>query len=205
MGRESSDGAVEPTVLVVEDEGELNDLFATWLSGQYDIRQAGDGREGLELLDEEIDVVLLDRHMPVLDGDAFLAECRAREVDCRIVMVTGVTPDFDVVEMGFDDYLVKPVDRGVLLDTVERVERLGSYDAAARQFFALARKCDALRAAKSDDELAESRAYSGLMDDLSAARDRLGTTRPSATTELGDEEAAVFRDPPEWEEAFELR
>jgi hypothetical protein len=54
----------EPTILVV-DEADVTDLYATWLESSYDVRRAYEGHEALELLDGEVDVVLLDRRIPV--------------------------------------------------------------------------------------------------------------------------------------------
>ncbi len=82
-----------PLVLVVEDEPDLADLYATWLRGEYRVRVAYGGREALEKLDDEVEVVLLDRRMPDLSGDEALKEIRERGFDCRVAMVTAVEPD----------------------------------------------------------------------------------------------------------------
>jgi DNA-binding response OmpR family regulator len=186
-------------VLVVDDEVELNRVFANWLAESYDVGTAYDGREALDRIDERVDVVLLDRHMPRLDGDRVAAEIRARDLDCRVVMVTGISPDFDVLGIGFDDYVVKPVDRAELLGTVARMEELGRYDAASRRFFALVAKRDTLRAAKSDSELERNEAYGSLLEELESARSNLDAARAGAEAEPGAADEAVFRDPPEWQ------
>jgi DNA-binding response OmpR family regulator len=186
-------------VLVVDDEVELNRVFANWLAESYDVGTAYDGREALDRIDERVDVVLLDRHMPRLDGDRVAAEIRARDLDCRIVMVTGISPEFDVLGIGFDDYVVKPVDRAELLGTVARMEELGRYDAASRRFFALVAKRDTLRAAKSDSELERNEAYGSLLEELESARSNLDAARAGAEAEPGAADEAVFRDPPEWQ------
>ena len=110
-----------PLVLVVEDEPDLADLYAAWLGDEYRVRTAYGGREALDELDEadEVDAILLDRRMPGLSGDEVLTAVRDRGIDCRVAMVTAVEPDFDILEMGFDDYLVKPVSKDDLLGVVE--------------------------------------------------------------------------------------
>jgi len=60
------------------------------------------------VIDETVDVVLLDRMMPGMSGQEVLAAIRERGLDCRVAMVTAVDADFDVIEMGFDEYLGKP-------------------------------------------------------------------------------------------------
>lgn len=93
------------TVLIVEDEQPLADLYAAWLTETYSIRTAYDGEQALDQLDEQVAVVLLDRRMPQLSGDDVLERIRERNYDCHVAMVSGVHPDFDIIEMGFDDYL----------------------------------------------------------------------------------------------------
>ena len=110
-----------PTVLFVDDEPALADGRAAQLSDQYDTRTAYDGAAALEVLDDAVDVVFLDRRMPGRPGEAVLESIRERGHDCRVVMVTGVEPDADVVEMGFDDYLVKPVEADDLREAADRL------------------------------------------------------------------------------------
>lgn len=125
------------TVLIVEDERDLCDLFAGWLDDAFDVRAAYNGEQGLEQVDETVDVVLLDRRMPDPSGDEVLQEIRERELDCRVVMVTAVEPEFDIVGMGFDDYLTKPVTPDELRTAVDSVLVRRQYDAEVQELFAL--------------------------------------------------------------------
>ncbi|MFB6198617.1 MAG: response regulator transcription factor, partial [Halobacteriaceae archaeon] len=85
------------TVLVVEDERNLADLFGTWLEGEYDVRVSYTGEDALEEFDDGVDVVLLDRRMPDISGDEILKEINQSVHECQVAMVTGVDPDFDIV------------------------------------------------------------------------------------------------------------
>lgn len=129
-----------PTVLVVDDERDLADLYATWLSAEFDVRVAYDGESALEQLDETVDVLLLDRRMPNLSGDIVLETIRDRSIGCRVAMVTAVEPDIDIVDLGFDDYLQKPVDREQVVSTVNRLNRRSSYDQNLQKYFSALRK-----------------------------------------------------------------
>ncbi len=165
------------TVLVVDDETRLADLFATWLEAEWTVKTAYDGQSALDQLDESVAVVLLDRRMPGLSGDEVLDEIRDQEMDCRVVMVTAVDPDFDIIEMGFDDYVVKPISKTELLEVVERVSDRAKYDATLQEYFSLSSKKALLEAEKSERELQESTEYEQLMEQVTELRDAVDEHR----------------------------
>ena len=180
------------TVLVVDDEAAIADLYATWLAERHEVRVAYGGEPALEAVDEDVDVLLLDRQMPDLSGDQVLRRVRERGVDCRAVMVTAVDPDFDIVEMPFDDYLTKPVDADGIEGAVERMLERDGYDDAVREYFALAEKKAALESEKSALELERSDRYRELVERVEAARQRA-----DADVERTDDFEAMFRDLPD--------
>jgi DNA-binding response OmpR family regulator len=184
--------ADSPLVLVVEDEPDLADLYATWLKDEYRVRTAYGGREALEELDDEVAVVLLDRRMPDLSGDEALEAIRERGVDCRVAMVTAVEPDFDIVEMGFDDYLVKPVSRDSLKETVENLLLRSSYDVGIQELFSLASKKALLEAEKDAVALEENDEYQQLTERVVELREELNQT----LAQFDDEHdlTAIYRD-----------
>jgi len=175
----------EPVVLVVEDEPDLAELYAAWLQEHCDVRTAYDGSEALEQIDDDVDIVLLDRRMPGLSGDEVLDTIRDREVDCRVAMVTAVEPDFDIVEMGFDDYLVKPVSGEDLLDTVDQLLLRSTYDEQLQELFALASKKALLKSQKTGAELRASEEYARLEDHVAVLRAQTDDT----VAELVDQDA----------------
>jgi CheY-like chemotaxis protein len=136
------------TVLVVDDESAVADAYTAQLDTRYDVRTAYGGEEALETVDESVDVVLLDRRMPDLTGDAVLDHIREREMDCRVVMVTAVDPDFDILDMPFEDYLCKPVDRSDLIDAIETQLAADSYDEQVDEFLELNTKIGLLQEEK---------------------------------------------------------
>lgn len=174
-------------VLVVDDEEEVAEVFALWLREEYDVAVATGGEAALDVIEERpIDVVLLDRRMPDRSGDETLAEMRKRGFDGPVAMVTAVDPDFDIVEMDFDDYLVKPVTREELHDTIERLTSVWSFDERAQEQFSVARKLATLETEKSETELSESDEYDelrvrfeetqGALDNAFAEMDERGRT-----------------------------
>ena len=169
-------GGGEPVVLVVEDDPDLANLYSRWLDDRYAVRVATNGTEALDLLDDAVSVVLLDRRMPGMSGDEVLAEVRDRGYDCQVAVVTGVEPDFDIIEMGFDDYLVKPISENALKETVVRLLERASYDTQVRQLFALASKKAVLETEKDEMELLGSDEYRELVEDLEQLQGRLEET-----------------------------
>ncbi|WP_299335636.1 response regulator [Haloplanus sp.] len=182
---------LSPTILVVDDERDLADLYEVWLSEEYRVRTAYGGEEALDVCDNAVDVVLLDRRMPDLSGDEVLERLRDQGNDCQVVMVTAVDPDFDILGMGFDDYVTKPVDRTELHTLVERMVTRREYDAQLRSYYRLVEQSAALVTEKSEDELAASPGFADLearIADLEAEMDLA-----VGDFEEGDFEAA-FRD-----------
>ena len=169
-----SDQPVE--ILVVDDESRLADLFAAWLTSDWSVETAYDGESALEVMQDSVEIVLLDRRMPGLSGDEVLSEIRDRGYDCRVVMVTAVDPDFDIIEMGFDDYLVKPVSKDELLDVVDRVQTRSDYESDIQQYYSLVSKKSLLEAEKSDRELEESEEYAELCEKVDELRGQVDET-----------------------------
>ena len=161
------------TVLVIDDEHAIADLYADWLSADYEVRTAYDGEEAIEVLDASVDVILLDRRMPGQSGDVVLEEIRDRGIVARVAMVTAVSPDFDVVEMGFDDYLVKPVTGEELTETVERMLRISDYDDELRSYYSLVTKKALLESERPQQMLEGSEEYQDLCRKVEATRERL--------------------------------
>ena len=175
-----------PTVLVVEDEQHLADLYTDYLADQYHVRTAYSGEEGIELLSNDIDVVLLDRRMPVVSGNEVLAEIEERGLGCRVAMVTAVNPDFDIIGIGIDDYLVKPVTRDDLRSVVDRLSKIATYNDQLQALTGKKLKRNVLRVEKSKTELEESERYERLEADIEELEDSVDTLAEDLDVEESD-------------------
>jgi len=115
----------KPTVLVVDDDEGIADLYSTWLEDENNVKTAYSGPEGLEMMGEDpdvdVDVVFLDRRMPKMSGDEVLEKMRDRGYECQVAMLTAVDPDVDIVDMPFDHYITKPVEREDVHEAVEKL------------------------------------------------------------------------------------
>jgi DNA-binding response OmpR family regulator len=108
-----------------------------------------------------------------------------------VAMVTAVDPDFEIIDMPFDDYIIKPVSREELYETIDRLLTCAEYEEQLRQYYALSAKRSTLRANKPESELAESEAFEGLESELGQLRESLDQTVDEFDE---DEFTAAFRD-----------
>lgn len=182
----------ETTILIVDDESAVTDVYAVHLEDEYETRTAYGGEEALEKMDEDVDAVLLDRRMPGMSGDEVLEHIREEGYDCRVAMVTAIDPDFDILDMGFDEYVVKPVSRDDLYDTVEQLLTYSTYDDTFQEYFSLVSKRAAIQTSKSPSTLEANEEYQQLNDRI----DELEADLDEAVMDLEEGEfGALFRMP----------
>jgi len=158
-------------VLIVDDEQDVADSYAEALGGDHPVTVAYSGEEALEVFGPGVDVVLLDRRMPDLSGDEVLKEIRSQTGDCRVVMVTAVEPTVDIIEMGFDEYLVKPVSAEQLRDVVARMLARQELETQVQQMFDLASKLATLESKLTYDQLETSDEYATLRTEFERLRE----------------------------------
>ncbi len=114
-------------LLIVDDDADIRTLLAEQLSRYgYRISTASQGREMRAVLAQEhIDLIVLDLNLPHEDGLTLCRELRARS-QTPVIMLTARSEAFDRVlglEMGADDYLVKPFEPRELLARIRNVLR----------------------------------------------------------------------------------
>ena len=115
-------------ILVVEDARDLNRLIEKTLKrASYSVDSCFDGEEALDcLLGAEYDAVLLDVMMPKLDGYSVLRRLRKRDVETPVLLLTAKDAMADRVkglDLGADDYLVKPFSFDELLARIRALTR----------------------------------------------------------------------------------
>ncbi len=135
-----------PTVLVADDETPLVEMYELFLREEYDVITATDGDAVLELVDDSVDAVVLDRRMPTMSGDETLTTLRERGYEVPVGLVSAVSPDTDIIELPLDAYLTKPADSEDLQKLVELLLSRRDIDEQSRTFLRLASKKAALEA-----------------------------------------------------------
>jgi two-component system chemotaxis response regulator CheY len=121
-------GVMMPQILVVEDDAAIRGLVSEILRDDgYQVREASNGAEALERLsDVRPDLIVLDLMMPVMNGWAFVEECRNKP-DCGDVPIVVTSASHDLQRtaerlrsFGVRTCLAKPFDVDGLLALVER-------------------------------------------------------------------------------------
>lgn len=171
----------DPRVLMVDDEKKVADAYALRLEDVAEVTVAYGGEEALEAVDgrRPPDVVLLDRHMPDHSGDEVLARLRERDVRTRIVMVTAIDPDLGILDMPFDDYLSKPVDRDDLRAAVDQQCQVLAYDLLG-EYFSLESSRAVVEAQLPPGHVADRDELADVEDRISVTEERVRDLLPEA-------------------------
>jgi heavy metal response regulator len=121
-------------ILLIEDDKSISRFIAKGLREKgYVIDASHDGEEGLHLiLNQSYDLIILDILLPGLNGYEILKTMRDRKVGTPVICLTAKGEQDDIVqglELGADDYLVKPFSFAELQARITAVLRRGRKDA----------------------------------------------------------------------------
>lgn len=116
-----------PTILIADDNKQISSVLAEYAKKEgYEVALTYDGEEAVERFHQGgIDLILLDVMMPKKDGFEVCREVR-RESTVPIIMVTARGEDFERImglDIGADDYIVKPFSPGEVMARVRAVLR----------------------------------------------------------------------------------
>ena len=120
MSRASLNGV---QILLVDDSPDNRHLIATYLKKVgATVAFAENGREGVsKALSGQYDIVLMDIQMPILDGNSAMRELRAHNYAGPVIALTAhamLEEREHSLQLGFVDYLTKPIDRALLIATI---------------------------------------------------------------------------------------
>ena len=113
-------------ILVVDDEQNYREVLKMILTAKgYDVDTAGNGQEGLDLLEKgAYDVVISDLKMPVMDGYAMLQQIRQRQYDTEVIILTAfgtIEKAVETMKAGAYTYVTKGNDPEELLIELEKI------------------------------------------------------------------------------------
>ena len=127
-------------ILIVEDDDNIRELLRLYLEREgYQGSEAENGAAGLSKWKaEDPDMMLLDVMMPVMDGWQVCKEVRAADQSMPIIMITAKGETMDKVsglELGADDYIVKPLEMREVIARVRAVFRRFAGDDSGKLVF----------------------------------------------------------------------
>lgn len=115
-------------ILIIEDDASLTELLTYGLEEEgFSVDICHDGLEGLTFALQNLhDIILLDRMLPNLSGTEILKRIRRSAINTPVIFVTAIgdfSEKINGLDLGADDYLVKPFDIGELLARIRCVMR----------------------------------------------------------------------------------
>ncbi len=115
-------------ILIIEDDTSLTELLSYGLEEDgFSVDICHDGLEGLTLALQNLhDIILLDRMLPGLSGEEVLKRIRLQTVATPVIFITAIGESIEKInglDLGADDYVVKPFDIGELLARIRSVMR----------------------------------------------------------------------------------
>jgi DNA-binding NtrC family response regulator len=116
---------IKPTILVVDDEPGARQSLEVILEDDFHVLTAGSGQEALKIVQKEhVDLVLLDVHMPEMDGLEVLRKIKEQDEEIDVIMVSALNlarKAVNAIKWGAYDYITKPYEPEDILSTVARV------------------------------------------------------------------------------------
>ena len=114
-------------ILIVDDEEKLRTLIKRYADFEgYEVTEAGDGMEAVELCQKEaFDIIIMDVMMPELDGFSAVKEIR-KTLDTPVIMLSARGEEYDKLygfDLGIDDYVVKPFSSKEIMRRVNAILR----------------------------------------------------------------------------------
>lgn len=120
-------------ILVVDDDQCILDTISMYLGETMQIITAKNGRQAVEYMSSyTVDLILLDVEMPIMNGFITLEQLRNLKncINVPVIMITGKNDKNTVIRFmskGVDDYIIKPIDKSVLIEKVNALLKRQSF------------------------------------------------------------------------------
>ncbi len=121
------------SILVIDDNRLIRQTFKNHLTSEgFDVTLASDGREGVDEFQRlEPDLVILDIHLPVIDGIEVLKQIREIDKNAYVIMITAfddMKTTVTAMKLGAFEYICKPIDYDELLLAIRKAQRMQEMD-----------------------------------------------------------------------------
>jgi len=124
---EEAQNEKKQSVLIVEDNPEMNEYLASILCPHLNCLRAFDGEEALNILKtEKVDIITSDMMMPKMDGMTFLKKLKENDswANIPVIMITAKSLEENKIEafdLGINDYIIKPFSKNELLARIKNL------------------------------------------------------------------------------------
>lgn len=144
-------------ILVVEDNEDVAIAYANCLKEEgFNVNVVHTGEGCLDIVDENTDLILLDRRLKHWTGGELLDELGVNGYDNPVVLVTGLKPDIEILQRSFDAYVEKPVTKEFLTEIIHTIEERKEYNETIREWVQIQSKISLLEEVMSEKRQKES-------------------------------------------------
>lgn len=168
-------------ILVIEDNKAQAEMYKRWLEPKYSAEVATSFDEALRKYDKDQEVILMDRKLKNSKAEDLISSLDGIE-NRNIIVITGMEPDLDLLEMPIKDYLIKPIDRDKLRNTVKKILEVDKRTDKDKELLELLSKKRVLD--KKPSEVREKQQYHQLVDRIDELKEDLDNIPDSVKEEL---------------------
>lgn len=129
-----------PSVLIVEDDPIASSVLSDYLSDSFKLRSVSRGEDVIQYYSKDTDIVILDRKLEDTNGGRVAMRIKQKDPQALILVVSGVDPENDILDLPIDDYLKKPGNRAELRDRISDVLARQDFEVDERKYLALRSK-----------------------------------------------------------------
>lgn len=162
----------QSTVLVVDDEQRVAECYKIFVEQQHNAEVAIGGREAVEKLDENIDIVLLDRRMPDLHGSEVIDYINEEDHACRVIIISAIDPDMEILKNEFVKYIKKPVEQDELLQAIQETIVFDESGQSHIEYLKLIEKAHIMQSEFTKVKLEDNHYYNKIIDSINSMREQ---------------------------------
>jgi len=130
----------KPSVLIVEDDLMASSALSDYSSGSFDVQCTSSGEDAIEMYSDDVDLVILDRKLDSISGGTVATEIKETHPQALFLVVSGIEPDEDILDLPVDDYMKKPVGERELRNRISLLLNRANMDETNREYLALRSK-----------------------------------------------------------------
>lgn len=177
-------------VLIIEDDGTLANDYASWLP-EYTVLIATDTDAVYDQLENDVDIVLLDRGFSETPSEEILSSILAHGINCQIGLLSAANTTNNVLHLDVDEHIPRPVNREEFRATVARLDDRHDVMQLVETYLTLVDRKRSFERRKDPSALEDDSHYKQLLGELVARRQQIS----SLLSQLGNGGSGADPDP----------